>query len=69
MRVNSLDFVGLSARTEGTHGGASYVQTRKRSRIDRHSWVLERLVVGLATTLANASAEVGGDLEFSSHSQ
>ena len=29
----SLDFVGLSARTEGPHGGASYVQMSRRNRV------------------------------------
>ena len=35
----SLDFVSLSARTEGPHGGASCVQVSKRNRIGRRSWI------------------------------
>jgi len=31
-----LDFVSSSARTEGPHGGASYVQMSKRNRTGRH---------------------------------
>ena len=38
------DFVKLTTRTEGPHGGASYVRGAKRSRIDRHRGRIERLV-------------------------
>ena len=40
-----LDFVGRSgtARTEGPHGGASYVRGAKRNRIDPHWGGIERL--------------------------
>ena len=39
--VSAFDFVSSSARTEGPHGGASYVQMGRRNRIEStaaHGW-------------------------------
>ena len=41
VRVIFFDFAGLSTRTEGPHGGASYVQKSKRNRTDRHLCIIE----------------------------
>ena len=38
-----LDFVWLTTRTEGPHGGASYVRGAGRNRIDRHGGGIERI--------------------------
>ena len=38
-----LDFVRLTTRAEGPHGGALHVRTAKRNRIDRHLTLFERL--------------------------
>ena len=38
-----IDFVRLTTRTEGPHGGASYVRGAKRNRIGRHRGGVERL--------------------------
>ena len=41
-----LDFVWLTTRAAGTHGGALHVRRANRNRTDRRAWVIERLSTG-----------------------
>ena len=45
VRGHFLDFIRSPTRTEGPHGGASYVQVSKRARFDRRSSMIARLLL------------------------
>ena len=44
-----FDFVWVTTRAEGPHGGASYVRGAERNRIDRHRGGIERLAMRTST--------------------